>query len=83
MVCPGSFLSCGENHSDTKSGWDLDPDKPRFTVFCQGDQTDPIFLRTFFWICVPNSRLLQPTLELVIGSAPVAFATPLRVERLH
>ena len=25
----------------------------------------------FFWICVPDSRFLQPTLESVMGSAPV------------
>ena len=48
MTCPGSFPSCcGENHPDPKSDWDLDPNKPRCSTSCRGDETDPTFLHVF------------------------------------
>ena len=73
MACPDSLLSCGENHPNPKSGQDLDPDKPGYTTSCRGDETDPKFLSTYFWICDYDPQLLQPTLEIepVIGSVPV------------
>ena len=36
----------GENHPDPKSGLEVDPDKLGSITFCQGDETDPIFLRS-------------------------------------
>ena len=63
-VCCGSFLSFQrKNHPDSKSSCDLDPDKPVCSTSCQGDETDPTFVCTILWICVPDSRFLQPTLE--------------------
>ena len=44
MACPGSFLSCGENHPDPKSGRDLDLDKLICTMYCQGDESKATFL---------------------------------------
>ena len=45
MSCPSSLPSCcGKNHSDNKSGRDLDLDKPGCTTSCQRDETD-IFTR--------------------------------------
>ena len=68
MACPGSFLSGhGQNHPNPKSGQDLDSDKPRCTMSCRGDETDPKFSHTFFWMSVPNPLLLQPTESLRIG----------------
>ena len=47
-ACPGSFLSCHEeNGPDSKSGWDVDPDKPVWSTFCREDVTDPSFCVLF------------------------------------
>ena len=64
MACLGSFPSGhGEKHPNPNSGQELDPDKPGCTTSCQGDETDSKFLCAFFWIFIPDPKLLQPTLE--------------------
>ena len=64
MTSPGSFPSShGKNHPDPKAGRDLDPDKPGCNTSCLGDEGNPTFLCAFFWVLVPDSRLLKPTLE--------------------
>ena len=64
MACHGSFPSCHvEQHPDPKSGQEVDPDKPGCITSCQGEETDPTFLHTFFSGFGPDSQLLQPTLE--------------------
>ena len=65
MACSGSFpSSSGEKHPILKSGQGVDSDYLGCTISCQGDETDTTFLCTFFWIFVPDFRLLQLTLEL-------------------
>ena len=61
MACRGSFSSSyGENLPDS---WDLDPDKPGFVTFCQGEVTNPAFSSAFLCFLSPIPGLLQPTLE--------------------
>ena len=68
MVCHGSFLSsCGEKR------------QVGILIQISQDVVRPLgemkrtqhFCGLFFWIYVPDSRLLQLTLESVIGSALV------------
>ena len=58
-----------EKIPDPKSGQEVDPDKPRCTIPCQGDETHPYFLHAFFWMFspIPDPR----DRESVVGSAPV------------
>ena len=54
-ACHSSFPSCcKENHPDTKSGRDLDPDKPVCAMYCLGDVTNPTFLHAFLWFLSPD-----------------------------
>ena len=58
-ACRGSVLpGHGETAPDPKSGWDLHPDKPVCSTFCQKDVTDPSFLPVFVWFLPPIPRLL-------------------------
>ena len=64
MAYHGSFPSHGENHHDLKSGRDIDPDKLECITSCLENETKLTFAQAFFWILVPDSQLLQPTIEL-------------------
>ena len=62
MAFPDNFLSCHEeNDPDSKSGWDLDPDKPVWS--CREDVINQAFCVTF----TTNPRVV----ESVTGSVPV------------
>ena len=61
-VFAGSFPSClEEKHHNSKSGQDLDQDKPVCIMSCQASETDPNVLCAFILDFHP--RLLQPTIE--------------------
>ena len=60
MDCPGSFpCSQGGNNPDLKSGQEVDPDKARFIMSRQGDETSEI----------PD--FYKQVVELVIWLSPV------------
>ena len=81
MACQGfillvsyGFTAChGENHTDPKSGLDLDPENLGCTMSCQGDVTDPTFLRTFFLHLRPRQTFATGprVIESVIRSVPL------------
>ena len=75
IACPGSFPSCREeNDPDSKSGWDLNPDKPECSTSCWEDVTDPSFSRAFFVVFVPDSTTFATdprVIESITGSFPV------------
>ena len=70
-ACPVSFPP---SSGDPKSGWDLDPNKLGCTKSCGGDETDPNFSHSFFWIFFPRSLAFSTNprvVESIIGLAPV------------
>ena len=73
MTCLGNFPSSGrENYPYLKPVQEVDPDKPVCTWSCWGDETDPTFLYTFFWICFPDPDFYHlRVVESVIVLAPV------------
>ena len=76
-ACPCSFpSSCEEKNPKPKSGWDFNPDKPRCSMSCEGDETNPNFLCPFFLEFGPQSPTFATNLrvvELVVGSAAVEY----------
>ena len=69
---PDSFPSC-HNVPEPKSGQDLDPDKPVWSMSCQEDVNDHHFC-VFFVVFVPDSTTFATDprdLESVSGSVPV------------